>query len=99
MAVDQNNAKLRGGYDITESEVSKELKRYDSAVESPYYAIMKDSNTHFFWKPGNSNAKDIFDESGAVLLTNSYVTEMRPTRKFLVELNLFLVHCPVRCQC
>lgn len=81
MAVDQNSAKLRSGYDITEGDVSKELKRYDGAVESPYYAIMKDSESHFFWKPGSSNAQDLFEDSGAVLITNSYVSKTRPTRK------------------
>lgn len=81
MAVDQNNAKLRSGYDITENDVSKELKRYDGAMESPYYAVMKDSESHFFWKPGNSNAQDAFEESGAVLLTNAYVSKTRPTCK------------------
>lgn len=82
LAVDQNIAKLRGGYDITENDVSKELKRYDGAVESPYYAIMKDSESHFFWKPGSSNAQDVFEDSGAVLLTNAYVGRTRPTCKY-----------------
>lgn len=81
MAVDQNNAKLRSGYDITENDVSKELKKYDEAVESPYYAIMKDSESHFFWKPGSSNAQDGFDDSGAVLITDAYVSRTRPTCK------------------
>lgn len=82
MAVDQNNAKLRSGFDVLENDVSKELKRYDTAVESPYYAIMKDSESHFFWKPGSSNAQDLFEDSGAILLTNAYVSSTRPTRKY-----------------
>lgn len=92
MAVDQNSAKLRGGYDTVENDVSKELKQYDTAVESPYYAVMKDSESHFFWKPGSSNAQDHFEDSGAVLLTNAYVSNTRPTRKYY-----HLINCNENC--
>lgn len=91
MAVDQNNVKLRSGYDIIENDISKELKRYDTAVESPYYAIMKDSESHFFWKPGSSNTHDLFEDSGVVLFTNAYVSSTRPTRKCSKYISIFFL--------
>lgn len=60
LAIDQNAAHLRSGYDLTQNVVSEELKRYDVSNMSPYYTIMKDSKSHFFWKPGSSNSYDIF---------------------------------------
>lgn len=80
LAVDQNVGLLKSGYDITPNHVANELQMYDSSMPSPYWAIMKDQKSHFFWKQGASNAKDIFQESGSVLLTNSIVTNKRPTR-------------------
>lgn len=60
LAIDQNVAMLKPGYDISPKYVSKELMAYDFASPSPYWAIMKDQKAHFFWKQGSSNAKDIF---------------------------------------
>lgn len=60
LAIDQNVAKLKSGYDITPNYVSKELMGYDFGMLSPYWTVMKDKKSHFFWKQGASNAKDIF---------------------------------------
>ncbi|KAF5298450.1 hypothetical protein FQR65_LT01229 [Abscondita terminalis] len=79
LAIDQNVGKLRSGYDLTHAKISEELMSYDVADSSPYYSVMKDSNSHFFWKPGVSNARDTFHDSGAVVLTNGQVTRYRPT--------------------
>lgn len=79
LAVDQNVGHLRSGYDLTQELVSDELKRYDIADYSPYSSVMKDANSHFFWKPGSSNTHDMFHDSGALVLTNALVTEYRPS--------------------
>lgn len=55
MAIDQNAAKLRPGFDITHNDVAEELKKYDPAKQSPYSWIMHDNKYHFFWKPGAAN--------------------------------------------
>ncbi|KAK4880764.1 hypothetical protein RN001_008910 [Aquatica leii] len=79
MAIDQNVGKLRTGYDLTRENIAEELMSYDVADSSPYYVVMKDSNSHFFWKPGVSNARDTFHDSGAIVLTNGLMTRYRPT--------------------
>ncbi|XP_018336565.1 CD109 antigen-like isoform X2 [Agrilus planipennis] len=79
LAIDQNIADLRSGYDITHDMVFKELLGYDPSNLSPYWAVLKDIMSHFYWKPGGGNAKDIYHDSGAVLLTNGLVSEYRPT--------------------
>lgn len=63
MAVDRNVGKLRSGYDLSYEAVAEELKSYDVADFSPYASIMKDANSHYFWKPGASSTHDIFHVS------------------------------------
>lgn len=60
LAIDQNAAHLKPGYDVTQNQVSSELLKFDVSEISPYYAIMKDAKSHFFWKPGSSNTNDIY---------------------------------------
>lgn len=60
LAVDQNVGMLRSGHDVTPSQVSNELRMYDFSKSSPYWAVMKDTKFHFAWKPGSSNARDVF---------------------------------------
>ncbi|RZC42764.1 CD109 antigen [Asbolus verrucosus] len=79
LAVDQNAIQLRPGFDITHSQVSDELKRYDVASQSPYSLIMQDSKYHFFWKPGASNPHSAIYDSGGDLLTNAHVYRYKPT--------------------
>ncbi|KAI4464831.1 macroglobulin / complement [Holotrichia oblita] len=79
LAVDQNINTLRSGYDMSMDDIFNELERFDRAITSPYSTIMKNSKSDYFWKPGTSNNKDMFTDSGAVLITNSLVTKRRPT--------------------
>ncbi|KAF5295443.1 hypothetical protein FQA39_LY13104 [Lamprigera yunnana] len=79
LAIDQNLGKLRSGYDLTINEVEEELRSYDIAHSSPYSVLMKDDNSHFFWKPGVSNSQDTFNDSGTTILTNGLITRYRPT--------------------
>lgn len=60
LAIDQNIGHLKTGHDILQTQVAHELSGYDVADPSPYLSILADQRKHFFWKPGSSNAKDIF---------------------------------------
>ncbi|KAK5646677.1 hypothetical protein RI129_005141 [Pyrocoelia pectoralis] len=79
LGVDQNVGKLSTGYDLTYQKIVEELQKYEIADKSPYSAVMKDANSHFFWKPGVSNTHDVFHDSGTVVMTNGVVSRYRPT--------------------
>lgn len=79
LGVDQNVGKLRAGYDLTYPKIVEELQKYDLAETSPYSSVMKDANSHFFWKPGVSNTHDVFHDSGTVVMTNGLISRFRPT--------------------
>lgn len=79
MAVDKNVADMRPGNDLSQKYVSEELNEYDEGEISPYAAVTIDGKSKFFWKVGSSNTQDMFRKSGAILLTNSFVTNKRPT--------------------
>lgn len=72
LAVDQNVGLLRNGYDIVHDDVSKELEGYDDSEVSPYLSILGDQRRNVFWKPGSSNAKDIFQVGQLVLNLHWY---------------------------
>ncbi|KAJ8965945.1 hypothetical protein NQ317_008000, partial [Molorchus minor] len=76
LAIDENNANLRDGYDITTKTVTEDLKKYDAAMGTPYPHFKK---SKFMWKPGSSNSYAAIYESGANLLTNSHVDRFQPT--------------------
>lgn len=60
LGIDQNAMKLRSGYDVTLMDVSKDVLGYDLAEASPYRVIMRDAQSHFYWKQGASNPTDTY---------------------------------------
>lgn len=84
MAVDQNVYKLRQGFDIVHQDVAEELKRYDSAEQSPFSLIMRDPKYHFFWKPGAANPHSAF-----------YVRKLY----FLIVVDIFTVYVLTEIWC
>ncbi|XP_049951328.1 CD109 antigen-like isoform X5 [Schistocerca serialis cubense] len=74
LGIDQSVLLLKGGHDITEDDVLKELHSYDASTKSPYIDGLRDKRS-LFWRPGSSEAKEIFDNSGVVVLTNGLVYE------------------------
>lgn len=74
LGIDQSVLLLKGGHDITEDDVLKELHSYDASTKSPYIDGLREKRS-MFWRPGSSEAKEIFDNSGVVILTNGLVYE------------------------
>ncbi|XP_050479205.1 thioester-containing protein 1 allele R1-like isoform X2 [Bombus huntii] len=72
LGVDQRSILLKSGNDISYEQVYKELKSYDNNHESPYANSVFD---RYLWNPGSATAKDVFRESGAIIITNAYVHE------------------------
>ncbi|GJQ86520.1 hypothetical protein Trydic_g10420 [Trypoxylus dichotomus] len=79
LAVDENYEALRSGYDIRPDNIFEELQMFDGAQSSPYSALMRDQKSDFFWKPGASNANDMYADSGAALIANSLIPKRRPS--------------------
>ncbi|XP_066246674.1 thioester-containing protein 1 allele R1-like [Euwallacea similis] len=79
MAVDENVQALRPGYDVTLSDISEDLQKYDIAEQSPYSLISRISKNYFMWKPGASNPHSAVYGAGADLLTNAHVDRRKPT--------------------
>ncbi|XP_035739692.1 CD109 antigen-like isoform X1 [Vespa mandarinia] len=72
LGVDQRSLLLKSGNDISYEQVEKELKSYDMIEESPH------SNFDFhrsFWRPRSGTADDVFQKTGAAILTNGYLFE------------------------
>ncbi|KAG6796738.1 antigen [Apis mellifera caucasica] len=78
LGVDQRSLLLKSGNDISYEQVYKELKSYDNAHESPYTNSIFD---RYLWSPGSATAKDVFRESGAIIITNGYVHENLPIKQ------------------
>lgn len=55
LAVDENVASLRDGYDLTMKNVADELKLYDIARGTPYPEFTKNTKKQVSWNPGASN--------------------------------------------
>ncbi|XP_076182302.1 CD109 antigen isoform X2 [Ptiloglossa arizonensis] len=72
LGVDQRSILLKSGNDISYEQVYKELKSYDTVQESPYADSVFDK---YLWSPGSATAKEVFGESGAIIITNGYVHE------------------------
>ncbi|KAK9304587.1 hypothetical protein QLX08_004027 [Tetragonisca angustula] len=72
LGIDQRSILLKSGNDISYEQVYKELKSYDNTHKSPYADSVFD---RYLWYPGSATAKDVFTESGAVIITNAYVHE------------------------
>ncbi|XP_046828737.1 CD109 antigen-like isoform X3 [Vespa crabro] len=73
LGVDQRSLLLKSGNDISYEQVVKELKSYDMIEEFP------NSNFDFhrsFWRPRSAGtADDVFQNTGAAILTNGYLYE------------------------
>ncbi|XP_046483767.1 CD109 antigen isoform X3 [Neodiprion pinetum] len=75
LGVDQSSILLKSGNDISHDQILNELKSYDMNNEfSSVFPAWGSSS----WSPGSSTAFDVFNESGAVVLTNGYVHDMSP---------------------
>ncbi|XP_011686942.1 PREDICTED: CD109 antigen-like isoform X7 [Wasmannia auropunctata] len=79
LGVDQRSLLLKSGNDISYDQIYKELQSYDKAEASPH-------SDGFFgrplWRPGSGTADDVFQKTGVVILTNGYVHENFPVRKY-----------------
>lgn len=78
LGIDQRSILLKSGNDISYEQVYKELKSYDMVQDSPYADSVFD---RYLWSPGSATAKDVFSESGAIIMTNGYVHENFPIRQ------------------
>lgn len=83
LGVDQSVLLLQSGNDISMEEVENELNSYDSDTDqndnllSLRDARLRDRRSLFWW-PGSADAGEVFEKSGAVVLTNGYVHEHTP---------------------
>nr|CAD7424615.1 unnamed protein product [Timema monikensis] len=73
LGIDQSVLLLKSGNDITEEDVID----YDAGDHNPHMFERRRKRSFFFW-PGSATAKEVFDKSGAVILTNGLVHEYEP---------------------
>ncbi|GFG28314.1 hypothetical protein Cfor_11328, partial [Coptotermes formosanus] len=76
LGVDQSVLLLKSGNDITEDAVLEELGSYDSNFPALYYprSTFRSKRPHYWW-PGSATTRQVFENSGAVILTNGLVHE------------------------
>ncbi|XP_029178171.1 CD109 antigen-like isoform X4 [Nylanderia fulva] len=79
LGIDQRSILLKSGNDISHEQVYKELQSYDRVKASPYTDSFFDRP---LWRPGSGTADDVFQKTGVVILTNGYVHENFPMRKY-----------------
>nr|CAD7195115.1 unnamed protein product [Timema douglasi] len=77
LGIDQSVLLLKSGNDITEEDVIEELHSYDAGDRNTHMFERRRKRSFFFW-PGSATAKEVFDKSGAVILTNGLVHEYEP---------------------
>ncbi|XP_044727005.1 CD109 antigen-like isoform X2 [Chrysoperla carnea] len=77
LGIDQSVLALRKGNDLSLEEVEQELRSYDSGHASPY-RNNEGEPMPLIWRPGTETAYNAFQDSGAIVLTNSEVAEMHP---------------------
>ncbi|XP_068084683.1 CD109 antigen isoform X2 [Anabrus simplex] len=80
LGIDQSVLLLKSGNDITHDDVISELRSYDVGQSSylPDLLGRDRFKRSLFWWPGSSTAHEVFDKSGAVVLTNGLVFEHSP---------------------
>ncbi|XP_021920080.1 CD109 antigen-like isoform X2 [Zootermopsis nevadensis] len=79
LGVDQSVLLLKSGNDITEDTVLEELSSYDAGSQTPYWPLLNfRGKRSSYWWPGSATARQVFDNSGAVILTNGLVHEHFP---------------------
>ncbi|KAG5334656.1 CD109 protein, partial [Acromyrmex heyeri] len=79
LGIDQRSLLLKSGNDISYDQVYKELQTYDKAEASPHADGFFDRP---LWRPGSGTADDVFQKTGVIILTNGYVHENFPVRKY-----------------
>ncbi|PSN57619.1 hypothetical protein C0J52_00529 [Blattella germanica] len=85
LGIDQSVLLLKSGNDISEDAVIDELSRYDPGGDRfgywPYWPPKRSAfrgRRSFYWWPGSATARQVFDNSGAVILTNGAIHEYFP---------------------
>jgi CD109 antigen len=80
MAVDRSVRSLKAGHDIIESDVLDELRGYDSAKLPsffPWFKVIEPKEGSLYWYTGASASRQVFQESGAVILSNGQLKRGR----------------------
>ncbi|XP_052132261.1 CD109 antigen [Frankliniella occidentalis] len=86
LAVDQSVLQLRAGNDITEDDVREELLGYGHnpalsaeqqavGIDLPLDRAPRTPRSAPRWRPGAATTQEVFDNAGAVILTNGFVME------------------------
>ncbi|XP_069677480.1 CD109 antigen-like isoform X2 [Periplaneta americana] len=79
LGIDQSVLLLKEGNDITEDTVLQELMSYDGGYQTPFWPGMNfRGKRSLFWWPGSATARQAFENSGAVIMTNGFVYEHFP---------------------
>ncbi|KAL1124405.1 hypothetical protein AAG570_001034, partial [Ranatra chinensis] len=91
LGIDQSVLLLKSGNDIVRDDVLSELRSYDSSESGMFYPFMKGvrEGRSLFWWPGSLTASEVYEKSGAVILTNGFVLEHKPWREFLQSMLRF----------
>lgn len=82
LAVDKSVKSLKTGHDLIESDVIDELRSYDSAVEPSFFSWIrhvKPQEGSLYWYTGASASRQVFEESGTVILSNGKLQNGRPS--------------------
>ncbi|KAJ9579454.1 hypothetical protein L9F63_024436, partial [Diploptera punctata] len=80
LGIDQSVLLLKSGNDITKEIVAEELKSYDKGSEAQFWPPMMNfrGKRSLYWWPGSATARQKYENSGAVILTNGLVHEYFP---------------------
>nr|XP_018897644.1 PREDICTED: CD109 antigen-like isoform X2 [Bemisia tabaci] len=76
--IDQSVHLLKSGNDIEKDDVLNELRSYDRSNNHLDIAPIARRKRSLAWWPGSFTAQEVFDKSGAIILTNGYVHERSP---------------------
>ncbi|XP_025405669.1 CD109 antigen-like isoform X2 [Sipha flava] len=71
--IDQSVLLLKTGNDITHKNVLDELRTYDAGEKSD------SAERSMLWWPGSFTAHQVFDKSGATIITNGFVNDYEPS--------------------
>lgn len=87
--IDQSVHLLKSGNDIEKDDVLNELRSYDRSNNHLDIAPIARRKRSLAWWPGSFTAQEVFDKSGAIILTNGYVHERSPWSKYLFSFSDF----------
>ncbi len=89
LAVDRSVRSLNSGHDINKEDVINELRSYDTAAEPsfyPWFRVIQPKEGTLYWYTGASAAREVFRESGTVVMSNGQLQRGRPSKEeVLVE--------------